>query len=454
MYHFSCGALCETPGEYFYIFQGEMASFCHSHGPKQSRPSQLSTDRMCMICFDSCGETAGPGPGKLVSPCCGRTYHRDCVQKAALQAGKASLKCPACNNKETFNAEMVRCGLYIPHADAQWEMPEYSNFYQFDEMLNSDMRCDSLLCQCPDGPEFSRPGGRFEIVKCQTCGSRGVHVQCGNIDRRRKFFICSDCQPETSDSDTNSEGEELLVQERVEHHERFMKQKLAERDRLIEEELERLRPSQVLYTRDLQVLKSILSEPDPPAPPVLRWSRVGSKRSLSAAGPSRFQLIVPNGATEERINETMSILTEPDPPAPPVLRWSKVGSKKRLPAAAEQPPVEKKKKSLSEAEVLYPRELQVLKQGWRTMETQEERINENKSIQRWSGGGCKKSVSEDLQVLDQSSDQDQFPVIGNVCGGSEAKILSDAAVATEDSIEIFDDSDSDLEVIEQKLENS
>ena len=73
MYHFSCGALCET-GEYFYIFLGEMASFCHSHGPRQrvSSQLQLSQDRLCMICFESCVET-GPGPGRLISPCCGRT---------------------------------------------------------------------------------------------------------------------------------------------------------------------------------------------------------------------------------------------------------------------------------------------------------------------------------------------------------------------------------------------
>merc|ERR1712150_103928 len=60
--------------------------------------------------------------------------------------------------------------------------------------------------------------------------------------------------------------------------------------------------------------------------------------------------------------------------------------------------------------------------------------------------------STDLKVPDnesQSDDEDQIPVIGNICGGSEAKLLNDKA--TEDSyIEIFDDDseDSDLEVLE------
>ena len=64
----------------------------------------------------------------------------------------------------------------------------------------------------------------------------------------------------------------------------------------------------------------------------------------------------------------------------------------------------------------------------------------------------KSQSSNDPKVPDndsQSSDEDQIPVIGNICGGSDAKKLNDAA--TEDTyIEIFDDEsdDSDLEVIE------
>ena len=342
-----------------------MESFCHQHGPKQSKPSNLSTDRMCMICFDTCGDTAGPGPGLLLSPCCGRTYHRDCVQKTALQAGKAAIKCPACNDKEIFNREMERCGIYIPHADAQWEMPENSNFYQFDEMLNSHQRCDSLLCQCPQGPEFNRRGGRFEIVKCQTCGSRGVHMECGKVDVKTKLFICSDCKPEEEEeSDTNTDEEDRLMEERMDDHERIMKEKMAERDRLMKEELQRLQRTKTEQQRKLAEIKSILSDPDPdPDPPASSSSQI--------KGTSRV-VILSNGLAE-------------------------------TPRFATKMP----RKAPSSTDLKVP---------------------ENES---------------------QSDDEDQIPVIGNICGGSEAKLLNDKA--TEDSyIEIFDDDseDSDLEVLE------
>jgi len=298
MYHFSCGALSPT-GEYFYIFLGEMTSFCELHGPRQKVSGQLCQDKVCMICFDTCGETPGPGPGRLVSPCCGRTYHRACVQKTALQAGKAALKCPACNDKETFNTEMERCGVYIPNADAQWEMPENSNFYQFEEMLGTDLRCDSLLCQCPHGPEFSRPGGRFEIAKCQTCGGRGVHIQCGNIDTKTKLFICSDCQPETVDSDTNSEEEDQLVQEKIMAHEKIMKEKVAERDRLMKEQREWRERRKSEQERRIEEIKSILRDPDPTPTSSTAHSSHGWRggrggNTMFSKGPPRL-FIVSNG---------------------------------------------------------------------------------------------------------------------------------------------------------------
>merc|ERR1712126_575656 len=114
-------------------------------GPKQNKIPNISPDPICMVCLDTCGRVSGPGPGKLVSPCCGRTFHRDCVQKTSLQAGKAALKCPACNDKEKFNEEN-------------------SNFYQFDDMLNMYRRCDSILCSSPHGREFSRPGTMYEVI--------------------------------------------------------------------------------------------------------------------------------------------------------------------------------------------------------------------------------------------------------------------------------------------------
>jgi len=263
---------------------------------------------------------------------------------------------------------MERSGIYIPHADAQWEMPENSNFYQFDEMLNSHQRCDSLLCQCPQGPEFSRTGGRFEIVKCQTCGSRGVHMECGKIDAKTKLFICSDCKPEEEESDTNTDEEDRLMVEKMDDHERIMKEKMAERDRLMKEERERLQRTKTEQQRRIEEIKSIFRDPGPDSP---------ASSSSQIKGTSRV-VILSNGL------------------------------------AADTPRFATK----------MPR---------------------------------KAPSSSDLKVPDndtdsQSNDEDQIPVIGNICGGSEAKKLNDTA--TGDSyIEIFDDDseDSDLEVLESEV---
>jgi len=208
-YHFACGALCTSPGEHFFIFRNNMDSFCYTHAPKQTKTSHVVKDSTCMVCLSSIGNPStqdspvkacldnsfvspppGPGPGRLVSPCCGRTFHRDCVQKTALQAGKAALKCPACNTKDRFNEEMERCGIYIPHADAQWEMPENSNFYRFDDMLHMYRKCDAPTCTCPRGRESSRPGSQYEVIKCETCGQAGVHIACGNLEFRNPLYVC------------------------------------------------------------------------------------------------------------------------------------------------------------------------------------------------------------------------------------------------------------------------
>ena len=50
----------------------------------------------------------------LISPCCQRIYHFDCVQSMALSYGKAHLKCPMCSDKKKFCEEALNQGVYIP----------------------------------------------------------------------------------------------------------------------------------------------------------------------------------------------------------------------------------------------------------------------------------------------------------------------------------------------------
>jgi len=319
-YHFPCGALCTSPGEHFFIFRNNMDSFCYTHAPKQTKTSHVVKDSTCMVCLDNSfvSPPPGPGPGRLVSPCCGRTFHRDCVQKTALQAGKAALKCPACNAKDKFNEEMERCGIYIPHADAQWEMPENSNFYRFDDMLHMYRKCDAATCTCPRGRESSRPGSQYEVIKCETCGQSGVHIACGNLEFRNPLYVCETCQPqdstETEDSDDSCDDD--LVREALLRHEEKRLRLIAEKNRLIEEERKRLEKTKNEQDNMINQIKSIFraSEPSSSDSDIKYF---GSRSSSTIVRPPQalIQVYRPRFATHmprKQINTEIVILDDSD----------------------------------------------------------------------------------------------------------------------------------------------
>ena len=376
-----------------------MNSFCHQHGPRQTKTSHLSKDRMCMICFDTCGDTPGPGPGRLISPCCGRTYHRDCVQKTALQAGKAALKCPACNDKEAFNAEMERCGVYIPHADAQWEMPENSNFYQFDDMLSTHRRCDHLLCTCPHGREFSRPGTQYEVIRCETCGQSGVHVACGRLEVKSPKYTCDSCQPRAASDTEDSDEEDRAVRERLEEHERRTRALQEEKQRLlylIHEEKKKLQKSREDEARRINDIKNILSAPieeEPgPGPSCVSPSSprsVGKWKNAKLGAPRVF--IVSNSA------------------APPTPERYATNMPRRTPTSSV--------------------------------------VSDVPDID------CD---NDDVFHIEEEEETSKVPRIENVCGGSDALKLNDKSNVSEVSVAIeieSDDSDSDIEIIDTSAVN-
>ena len=60
-------------------------------------------------------------------------------------------KCPLCNNKDIFEAEMKSFGVYVPEQDASWET--HNNGALFEDLLERHGRCDAMNCICPDGRE-------------------------------------------------------------------------------------------------------------------------------------------------------------------------------------------------------------------------------------------------------------------------------------------------------------
>ncbi|KAK3092746.1 hypothetical protein FSP39_006825 [Pinctada imbricata] len=193
VFHFGCGLQHNTMHQYFDTF----SSFCGEHRlvqriPKEER-SHGSDDGSteCAICMMTVEMI--PSVETLRSPCCRKTwFHRDCIKRYALTAGLYFFKCPLCNNKDQFQAEMLKHGIYIPDQDAAWELEPNA----FNELLERYLHCDAKVCRCDheDGRDYNKDGGRWEILVCDWCGSKGSHVSCHGLIRvSKEDYVCQDC---------------------------------------------------------------------------------------------------------------------------------------------------------------------------------------------------------------------------------------------------------------------
>lgn len=192
-FHFRCGRKAGGLNQFF----DEFRSYCPDHRPHQGTHSSVS-DRLafygtakstCSICMSAVEARASNET--LRSPCCRNAwFHRDCMQHYATSAGLYFFKCPLCNNKDIFQAEMLQFGIYIPDQDASWEQEPNA----FHELLQRYDRCDAQPCICPKGRQHDGPAGsRWELLLCGTCGSSGSHDSCGALRKVQKEFVCNSC---------------------------------------------------------------------------------------------------------------------------------------------------------------------------------------------------------------------------------------------------------------------
>ncbi|XP_053450567.1 G2/M phase-specific E3 ubiquitin-protein ligase isoform X2 [Nycticebus coucang] len=169
-YHFPCGLEKEC------IFQ-----FTGNFAYRDSIP--------CTICL----EFVEPIPtySILRSPCCKNAwFHRDCLQVQAINAGVFFFRCTICNNSDIFQKEMLRMGIHIPEKDASWELEE--NAYQ--ELLQPYEHCDVRRCRCKEGRDYNVPDSKWEIKRCQCCGSRGTHLACSSLRSWEQNWECLECR--------------------------------------------------------------------------------------------------------------------------------------------------------------------------------------------------------------------------------------------------------------------
>ncbi|GAB5572772.1 G2/M phase-specific E3 ubiquitin-protein ligase isoform X1 [Prionailurus iriomotensis] len=185
-YHFPCGLQREC----IFQFTGNFASFCWNHRPVQIITSNNYRDSLpCTICLEYIEPI--PTYSILRSPCCKNAwFHRDCLQVQAINAGVFFFRCTICNNSDIFQKEMLRMGIHIPEKDASWELEE--NAYQ--ELLQHYEHCDVRRCRCKEGRDYNAPDSKWEIKRCQCCGSSGTHLACSSLRSWEQNWECLECR--------------------------------------------------------------------------------------------------------------------------------------------------------------------------------------------------------------------------------------------------------------------
>ena len=126
--------------------------------------------------LDSLLQRMVPQTGVLLLRCligCNSSPFLQCIEKTAENAGTHFFKCPLCNNKDEFTAEMLAHGVYVPDRDADWET---SNM--FADQLQRHDSCDADSCSCPQGRKFDEEDTPWEIMLCVCCGAQ---VSCIHI---------------------------------------------------------------------------------------------------------------------------------------------------------------------------------------------------------------------------------------------------------------------------------
>ncbi|XP_063765618.1 G2/M phase-specific E3 ubiquitin-protein ligase isoform X2 [Eleginops maclovinus] len=190
MVHYPCG----RTSRFISQFTENFPSYCPDHGPSQTMcvSADLSLPQSCSVCLDSIEPVLGYSVLKCPS-CHASWFHRDCVQRQAQSAGLFFFRCTLCNNKENFQKEMLRMGIYIPERDASWELE--ANAYS--ELLEVYMHCDASTCVCNKGRTRSYKSGWFEVIRCRLCGSTGTHRKCSGLRIDTTDWACSDCTQAT-----------------------------------------------------------------------------------------------------------------------------------------------------------------------------------------------------------------------------------------------------------------
>lgn len=187
-FHLNCGLVNDS----FHNFHDPMKnypSFCCKHRPvqKTGRVNDRKSEEDCLICREAIVRKANPK--SLWTPCCSNWLHRECVVKQAYHSGKHFFKCPKCNNKDIFVAEMKKYGVYVPTRDASWEKGQV-----FEQMFKKEYKCSADKCLSKKGIDYNGDN-EWELLACDGCGANAIHPECGGLDAKADEWLCPLCKP-------------------------------------------------------------------------------------------------------------------------------------------------------------------------------------------------------------------------------------------------------------------
>ncbi|NXD68095.1 G2E3 ligase, partial [Eolophus roseicapillus] len=168
-YHFPCGIQKEC----IFQFMEDFRSYCWEHKPVQKFPVKESGGTsQCTICLDLVEQL--PVYTVLKSPCCKNAwFHRECLQVT-----------------QVLHLFFSSPRDHISIVDASWELEENA----YEDLLQCYQHCDTKRCLCSKGRDYSKPNSKWEIKRCQCCGSRGTHLACSSMESWEQNWECMECR--------------------------------------------------------------------------------------------------------------------------------------------------------------------------------------------------------------------------------------------------------------------
>uniref|UniRef100_A0AAV2JFG7 Alkylated DNA repair protein AlkB homologue 8 N-terminal domain-containing protein n=1 Tax=Knipowitschia caucasica TaxID=637954 RepID=A0AAV2JFG7_KNICA len=205
--HFPCAQKEEFVSQFICPFP----SFCPAHAPVQtlSPALDLSLPHSCSVCLDVLDPVLSFSVFKCPE-CHSSWLHRHCAQLQAHSSGLFFFRCTLCNNKDQFQEEMLRMGIYIPERKkahfpcAQKEefvsqficpFPSFCPAHAPVQTLSPALDL-SLPHSCSVCLDVLDPVLSFSVFKCPECHSSWLHRHCAQLQAHSSglfFFRCTLC---------------------------------------------------------------------------------------------------------------------------------------------------------------------------------------------------------------------------------------------------------------------